>query len=90
MTYLIDKLNDCTYISELAVFLPKPCKNECSESGDNYPAVKRWVKKLQLNIPRDVCIKELIESGAWDDDELEDMTDKELNIKFLWLAAGYQ
>lgn len=87
---LIDQLNDCRYICELAYFLPKPCKNECTASGDKYSACKRWVERLQLNIPNDICIDNLKEYGVWENDELEEDSNKELNIKMIWLAAGYE
>ncbi len=83
-------LNEADGIYHLAEMLPKICIEECSASGDCYDICKEWVQSLGLCIPRHKCIKELKEVGAWDDDELEDETDLELNIKYLWLAAGYE
>jgi len=83
-------ITDIKEIHELYEILPKKCLDVCHCSGDNYEACKFWVDKLKLNINRDVCIRVLKEYGAWDETELEDDSDKELNIKFLWTAAGYE
>jgi len=82
-------LNESDGIYHLAEMIPQACINQCSSSGDQYHVVKSWVKILRLSIPREHCIKEIKEYGAWDDGELEDSLDLELNIKYLWLAAGY-
>lgn len=84
------ELNNADGIYHLAEMLPKICKEECSTTGDCYNICKEWVEGLELSIPRDKCLEELKETGAWDDDELEDDSDLELNIKYLWLAAGYE
>ncbi len=83
---MILTLNDVESIQHLSEELPKNCIKECARSGDTYCACKSWVRHLSLNIPRDLCISEL-RKYAFDD--LEDDSDEELNIKFLWLAAGY-
>ncbi len=81
----INEVDGYYHLSEL---LPQDCINQCSSSGDQYYSCKEWVNRLGLNIPRQQCIKELTEFGAWDD--LEDETDLELNIKYLWIASGYE
>lgn len=82
----INNVDDYTHLHKL---LPQHCINQCSASGDQYETCKRWVKRLGLSIPRDQYIRELKEFGAWDDDELEDLTDFSLNVKYLWIASGW-
>lgn len=82
--------NLCEDYMHLAEMLPSDCKEQCSASGDQYNTCAEWVEILGLNIPREKCISELKDFGTWDDDELEDDSDIELNIKYLWISAGYE
>jgi len=84
---MITEINE---ICDLWDLLPSKCIDACHCSGDNYAACLFWVEKLNLSVPRDKCVEILSEYGAWDDDELEDDEDKELNIKLLWIAAGWE
>ena len=79
------EIDDYNHLFEL---LPEECIDECSGSGDNGPACEYWVDKLSLNIPRQQCIDELKSFGAWTKEELNKESDKELNERFLWIAAG--
>lgn len=83
---MITKIND---IIELWALLPSKCIDVCHCSGNNYQACVFWVEKLGLNVPRDKCLEILKEFFVWYDEELDDDEDKELNIKLLWIAAGY-
>lgn len=77
-------------IYHLAELLPNICRDECSAAGDCYESCKEWAQALNLCIDRHQCLQELKEYGVWEDEELEDESDLELNIKYLWLAAGYE
>ncbi len=77
-------------IHELFELLPQKCLDSCNCSGDNYEACEFWVDKLNLNIDRETCIEMLSEVGAWEDIELQYDSERELNIKVLWIAAGYE
>lgn len=85
---MTEDLNIAESIVHLAELLPQECRDELNRPGDAYNACKRWLIKLGLHLLRDQCISELEEFGAWDD--LEDQSDAELNIKYLWCAAGYE
>lgn len=81
---------DIESLGHLHDLLPKECIDECSCSGDTYAACEKWVRELDLTIPNRTCLRELKEVGAWDDEELLELDNTELNIRFLWLAAGYE
>jgi hypothetical protein len=70
--------------------LPPECIAECSASGDNGPACTYWAEKLGLDIARSQCIFEMLTYGAWTEEELKKETTKELNERYLWLAAGIE
>lgn len=84
---MITEIEDISHLFEL---LPQKCIDSCHCSGDNYEACAFWVNKLGLYIPKDKCITILKEYAAWNDEELENDTLKELNIKLLWIAASYE
>lgn len=84
---MITEIESFMHLHEL---LPAECIADCSETGDCYEACSYWVQQLGLSISRDKCIKELNEIGSWSDEDLEDDNDFELNIKLLWIAAGYE
>ena len=86
-THTINEIDDAIHLHEM---LPKECIAVCSCSGDNYAACEEWVEKLGLNIPREKSFEILKEVGAWDDEELQEKSDHELNVKVLWIAAGYE
>ncbi len=73
---------------------PPDCVNSCSASGPVDNEVDYWVKELNFNVPRAKAIDYLKGFGAWplDTDEydkgLNDMTDRELAEKVLWIACG--
>jgi len=74
--------------------LPEDCVKQCTCSGDALPDVEYWIKELDFSVPRQQAIDYLVEFGAWplDTDEwdtgLNDMSDRELAIKVLWIACG--
>lgn len=68
--------------------LPPDCIAECSHSGDCQPEVDFWRHKLDLTVNRERAIICLRGFGAWDDDELEAMSDERLAETILWLACG--
>lgn len=79
-------INDIENLDELNARIPKRAIQECSMSGDNYAACLKWTRLLGLKIPREQCLNLIIETG-FDDNDLEDKTDEQLNIMLLWLAA---
>lgn len=82
---MITEIDDYNHLFEL---LPEECIDECSGPGDRTYLCEMWVDRLGLNIPREQCIKELLPWGAWKREELEAESDKDLNVRFLWIAAG--
>lgn len=80
-------INEVDSFSELKLFLPKKCIEEINRIGRVDYYVKKWVDILDLAIPKEKCLEELKELGAWPDEELEDMNSRELNEYFLWMAA---
>jgi hypothetical protein len=76
--------------------LPEECVADCSASGDVTENVEHWVDALEFEVPRQMAIDWLAEFGAWPretdeyDTGLNDMEDRELAMKVLWLACGEQ
>lgn len=87
MKTITNEIDDYAHLHEL---LPQECINDCSCSGDNYDACEKWVRELDLTIPNHICLRDLREMGAWEYEELIELDNRELNIRFLWLAAGYE
>ena len=56
-------------------------------SGSNDSAVEQWQKNLNFIVPKEIAIKHLKEYGAWDDEELNNLTEIELAQKILWICA---
>jgi len=60
-------------------------------AGDCEESVKAelpyFLETLQA-IPREKIISVLLETGGWDDDELENESDTDLYVKLLWIASG--
>jgi len=72
---------------------PPDCVKDCSASGPVDDSVDFWINELNFSVPRDLSISYLKEFGAWSlesdgDTGLNDMTDRELAEKVLWLACG--
>ena len=67
--------------------IPEECVEELSSPGQQDTAAERWVEELGFEVPRDKAIEYIDYYGAWDKDELEDKTDKELAMIILWLLA---
>jgi len=53
---------------------------------DASEAVAHWIKKIKVDASCDAIRSELKETGAWDDDELED-DDANLE-RLLWISAN--
>ena len=68
--------------------IPENCVKECHHQGACDADVERWVKELNFQVPRDKAVDYLVEFGAWDRDELNAMSDKDLAEKVLWIACG--
>lgn len=60
-------------------------------AGDCEESVKAelpyFLETLQA-IPREKIVSVLLETGAWDDAELEKESDTDLYVKLLWIASG--
>jgi hypothetical protein len=67
--------------------LPQQAVNDCSHQGECFEDVEFWQRKIELNVSRDLLIKELREYGAWDIEELTNMDDIGLEQKIIWIAA---
>ncbi len=69
--------------------IPRECVADCSTGGvDAYPAVSEWVDRLDFSVNRENAIDCLEPYGAWEREELEAESDREIAIKILWLACG--
>lgn len=68
--------------------LPKEAIEQCHHSGPCDSDVEHWQPILDLNLDRAVMIQELLEYGAWSTEELNDLTNEELEHKFIWIASG--
>lgn len=68
--------------------LPQECVDDCSASGSVDEAVAYWQPKVALNYwTRGEIIKALQEYGAWTKEELDALSDAELEHKIIWLAS---
>lgn len=68
--------------------IPEGCIADCSTPGqDVSDAVNYWQEKLNFVVNRNDAVEYLYGTGSWDDDELDKMTDAEINEKILWLAC---
>ena len=70
--------------------LPADCIEQCSGSGRKDEDVAFWVEELGFDkgLPREKTISFLVEYGAWDEDELNSMSETELAEKVLWIFAN--
>ena len=90
---LIKQLNmesSFNYI-QASLNIPKKVAKECSRSGSNDLSVDYYTKlpqyKRQLDkIDKEQLVKELLEYGAWDDNELSNHSDNLQRI--FWIACG--
>lgn len=73
--------------SEFIGELPRECINACSRSGDTTQAVRYWQAVLRFEVPQEKAREWLYEFGAWSFDDLQAMSDTEVNQKVLWLAC---
>ena len=67
--------------------LPEECVKDCSHQGRCDEDVEYWQTKLNLNLNRSDMIKELSEYGAWENNELEALSNDELEQKIVWIGA---
>ena len=70
--------------------LPGDCILACSGQGRVDDDVAFWVKELDFTngLPRERTINYLSEYGAWDDEELNEMTAMSLAEKVLWIFCN--
>ena len=70
--------------------LPGDCILACSGQGRVDDDVAFWVKELDFTngLPRERTINYLREYGAWDDEELNEMTEMSLAEKVLWIFCN--
>lgn len=70
--------------------LPGDCILACSGQGRVDDDVAFWVKELDFTngLPRERTINYLREYGAWDDEELNEMTAMSLAEKVLWIFCN--
>ena len=76
-------------IGQLTKELPDDCILDCSHQGACDADVSYWVDELGFEVPSEKAKAYLKGFGAWDDDELDEMTDRELAEKVLWIFCGY-
>lgn len=67
--------------------LPAACIEECSGPGERAPATRHWVRRLKFDVPREVAVRYLTETGGWDRAELADTDSETLAMRCLWLMA---
>lgn len=68
--------------------LPIEAVKDCSHQGECYEDAEYWQKTLNLGLNRSDMIKELLQYGAWEIEELNELPHEELEIKLIWLAAN--
>lgn len=70
--------------------LPGDCILACSGQGRVDDDVAFWVEELDFTngLPRERTINYLREYGAWDDEELNEMTEMSLAEKVLWIFCN--
>lgn len=77
------------YFNRFTIELTDDQVDQAYHQGQCYSDCKDLMNELSsLNIDRELMISELLEYGAWDNEELNDLDDNELEIKLVWLAAG--
>lgn len=67
--------------------IPEECVEDICHPGPADEAAEEWVERLGFEVPREKAIEYLREYGAWDKEELEAKSDKDLAITCLWLGA---
>jgi len=72
--------------------VPLECAQDLSAQGSVDDAADYWAKEIPLDFSREVKIKGLLEYGAWNREELEELDDHELNMKILFVSIpdGYR
>ena len=68
--------------------VPPECVAECSRPGPCDDDARRWRAILEFSPARDDAVSYIAEYGAWDDDELDAMSEDELAEIIVWLAVG--
>lgn len=67
---------------------PEDCIEQCHHQGACDADVARWRAELDFIAPRELAIPWLREFGAWDIEELSEMSDEDISNKVLWLACA--
>lgn len=76
---------------ELEKDIPQECVEDCTMWGtDAYDSCSYWVDELGFDKDLDIPLAKgyLKSTGAWDTDEISEMSPKEVAIKVLWLMCG--
>ena len=75
---------------DLLKTLPGACIMACASQGRVDDDVAFWVDELgfDIDLPRERTIRYLREYGAWDEDELNSMSETELAEKVLWIFCN--
>lgn len=64
--------------------IPEECIRDCSHAGQCDEDVAHWREKLTLTVDRHDAIRYLATFGAWDESELDAMSDTDLADRILW------
>lgn len=70
--------------------IPQECIDQCAVGGcDNFEACKTWVDRLGFAKEMDIPVMKgyLKSTGGWEPERLEKMSDEDVAIAILWLAA---
>lgn len=73
---------------ELLRDIPEEMLTQCSHPGPCDLDVRDVRNELEFEVPRHLAIPYLRQYGAWNDNELNTLSDDELADKILWLFAG--
>lgn len=68
--------------------LPGECIIDCAHAGECYHDCDYWIDNLDLNLDIAKVRSELLEYGAWTEDELIEKGERETMIILLWCAAN--
>ena len=75
-----------SYCLELPI--PGQCVIDCAHQGECYDDCDYWIDSLNWDLDMRKVHLELLEYGAWDQDELIAKGEREVKIILLWIACN--
>ena len=87
-----DNLVECFFYNNM-ICVPIECAQDLSAQGSVDDSANYWANKIDLsNIPLEDKIQGLLECGAWEESELRELDEHELDMKILFVSIpdGYR